>query len=178
MTLATKRYYESRAREYSDSTLDLDVRELYKPFIERLKTGAHILDAGCGSGRDTKFFLECGYHVTAIDASAEMVRLATEFTGQTCQVLSFQRMTFKEEFAGIWACASLLHVPKKEMRDVMIRFARSLRPSGVFYISLKEGDGESVSDDGRYFSFYTAESFREVIKQTPHVLELHFWKTS
>lgn len=170
-------FYETQAEEYCESTVHLDLHELYEPFLIELSPGAHILDAGCGSGRDTKAFLERGYRVTAIDASPELVRLATRFTGHPCQVLAFQEMEFREEFNGIWACASLLHIPKAEMKDVMTRFVRALKSDGVFYISLKEGEGERVAEDGRFFSYYTADSFRKLLAQFPALREIAFWKT-
>jgi SAM-dependent methyltransferase len=175
---ATVAFYDTKAHEYSESTISLDLQEIYKPFLQTLTPGAHILDAGCGSGRDTKFFLKNGYRVTSIDASPEMATLATQSAGQRCEALSFQEMPYKGEFDGIWACASLLHVPKGEMRDVLNRFARALKPSGVFYVSLKEGEGETLTDDGRFFRFYTADSFRGLVAKCPALQEISFWKTA
>lgn len=176
-SLSTIAFYDLRAHEYSESTSRLDLHELYEPFLKELPQGGHILDAGCGSGRDTKAFLSRGYRVTAMDASPQLARLATVFTGQHCEVLSFQEMQFREEFDGIWACASLLHVPRNEMRDVMRRFVRALEPCGVLYVSLKEGDGERIVKGGRFFSFYTIETFRELLGFFPGLVEIAFWKT-
>src|SRR5439155_961832 len=136
------------------------LNELYEPFLKELAPNAHILDAGCGSGRDSKAFLDHGFIVTAIDASPQMAHAASTLTNQPCKVLSFQEMDFREEFNGIWACASILHVPKAEMPDVMKRFVTGLKPGGIFYISLKEGEGERIAEDGRFFNYYSAESFR------------------
>lgn len=175
--VGTLAFYEKHAEEYAKSTAGLDLRELYEPFLKELPNGAHILDAGCGSGRDTKAFLERGYRVTAIDASPELARLATVFIGQRCKVLSFQKMNFREEFDGIWACASLLHISKHEMPDVMRRFIQALKVGGIFYISLKRGEGEQVAEDGRFFNYYTEESFRKLLADFPSLQEIAFWKT-
>lgn len=175
--LSTMDFYDTHAQEYSESTIHLDLHKLYEPFLKELGPGAHILDAGCGSGRDTKVFLDRGYRVTAIDASPELARLATIFTGHRCEALFFQEMKFQEDFDGIWACASLLHVPKREMGDVMLRFIQALKPGGIFYVSLKEGEGERIAEDGRFFSYYNAESFRELLAQFPVLREIAFWKT-
>jgi SAM-dependent methyltransferase len=148
--LGTTEYYDTHAKEYCESTVHLDLRDVYVPFLKQLAPGAHILDAGCGSGRDTKVFSERGFRVTAIDASAELARLAQSLTGRRCEVLRFQDMKFREEFDGIWACASLLHIPKGEMIDVLPRFIQALKPGGIFYISLKEGEGERIAEDGRF----------------------------
>ncbi len=175
--LTTIAFYDTNARQYSDSTVSLDLRQLYEPFLKELAPGAHILDAGAGSGRDTKAFLEQGYCVTAIDASSQLAQLATGFTGQRCEVLSFQEIEFREEFDGIWACASLLHVPKREMNDVLCRFIKALKPGGVFYMSIKEGEGERLAEDGRFFSSYTTNSFRELLANFSALREIAFWKT-
>lgn len=174
----TLSYYEKHAREYSESTVKLDLHELHDVFLKELPRGAHILDAGCGTGRDTKTFLKRGYLVTAIDGSPEMAKLATDFTGQHCETLCFQQMKFYEEFDGIWACASILHVPKREMPDIIERFIRALRVGGVFYISLKEGEGERTADDGRFFNYYTEDSFRKLLASFPALREIAFWKTA
>lgn len=170
-------FYDSHAQDYCGSTVRLDVRELYEPFIKELTPGGHILDAGCGSGRDSKAFVELGYRVTAIDASPQLARLASAYTGQRCEVLAFQNMQFRQEFNGIWACASLLHVPTRDMKSVLTRFIQALRPGGVLYISLKEGAGERVADDGRFFNYYTEDSFRKVLAEYPTLRETAFWKS-
>lgn len=175
--LHTLAFYEKHSQEYYKSTVDVDMRELYEPFLSELPSAGRILDAGCGSGRDTKAFLERGYRVVAIDASPKMTQLAAALTGQRCEVLRFQEMEFHEEFDGIWACASLLHVPKSQIPDVMRRFIRALKPGGIFYLSLKEGEGEQVAEDGRFFNYYTAESFRRLLTNFPVLRELAFWKT-
>lgn len=176
-TLSTLAFYDEHSHEYYKSTVDVDMDQLHDRFLRELKPGAHILDAGCGSGRDTKAFLERGYLVTAIDNSVKMAELATALTGHKCEVLSFQKMEFRETFDGIWACASLLHVSKSEMNDVMTRFVHALKPNGVFNISLKEGEGEKFAGDGRFFNYYTVESFRSLLSDFPNLREIAFWKT-
>lgn len=106
----TQAYYRDHAQAFFKRTAHENVEELYSRFLPLLPTGAHIFDAGCGSGRDTKAFAERGYQVTAMDASAEMAALAEEFSGQPVRVMRFQAVDYVEAFDGIWTCASLLHV--------------------------------------------------------------------
>jgi SAM-dependent methyltransferase len=175
--LDTLGYYNTHAADYCASTVHLDLQDLYEPFFAKLVPGACVLDAGCGSGRDTKAFLNMGYRVTAIDESREMARLATAYTELPCEILRFQDMDFRETFDGIWACASLLHIPKRQMNNVMVRFVRALKTCGIFYISLKEGEGERIAADGRLFNYYTVNSFRKILAQNQTLYETAFWKT-
>ena len=170
-------YYETHADEYCRFTAALDMSSVYARFLDELVPGAHIMDAGCGSGRDTKAFLQRGYVVTAFDGSPQMARIASAYTGQKCHALRFQEIQFPEKFDGVWACASLLHVPKCEMEDVLRRLVTALKPGGIMYICFIEGEGESISADGRLYNSYTAESLRTLFPVTPTVREIACWKS-
>ena len=74
-------YYNKNASSFAETTMDVDFHDTQKHFQKALPEQGYILDFGCGSGRDAKYFLEKGYQVTAIDGSAELCRLASEFTG-------------------------------------------------------------------------------------------------
>jgi len=175
--VASVDYYELHADDYAKSTFGLDMSSIYERFFANILPGAHIADAGCGSGRDTKLFLQRGYRVTAFDASAQMARVASIHTGQKCSVLRFQDVQFEQEFDAIWACASLLHVPKRDMRDVLRRFLTALKPGGVIYASFIEGEGERIAADGRLYNSYTAQSFRDLIGTIGSICELSWWKS-
>lgn len=173
---STLAFYRDNAKHFVDSTVCLDLRNLYRPFLSRLNPGAHILDAGCGSGRDGAAFVARGYQVTAVDASSAMVSAARE-RGLKAQVLRFQRMTWCAEFDGIWACASLLHVPHRQIPGVLERFAHALKPGGILYISLKEGEGEGIAKDGRFFSYFRQREFERVLQDSGNFALLDSWLT-
>lgn len=175
---ARKDYYEAHAAEYFSATVGLDMSSVYERFLEKLASGAHIVDAGCGSGRDTKSFLQKGYVVTAFDSSPEMARVASAYTEQQCRVLRFQEMEFQNEFDAVWACASLLHVAKSEMEDVLRRFVAALKPGGIMYASFIDGEGERISEDGRFYNCYTERSFRTLTAQIATIHEVEFWKSA
>jgi SAM-dependent methyltransferase len=177
VSATTINYYDVHAKEYCVLTRHADLTDAYDRFLIALPPGAHILDAGCGSGRDTKVFLDRGYKVTAIDASSQLARLAAAYTNHPCEVLCFQDMVFHETFDGIWACASLLHTPKNEMRDVIPRFVQALKPGGLLYVSVKEGEGERIADDGRFFSDYSRASFEGLLEHFPTLNEIAFWQS-
>jgi SAM-dependent methyltransferase len=144
-------YYQQNAQRFYDDTVNVDMSALYEPFLAHLKPGARILDAGCGSGRDTRVFSDLGFEVEAFDASAELAERARQLTGRQVEVMRFQEMTAVEKYDGIWCCASLLHVPEKALPEVMALLARALKPGGVWYLSFKYGQGEREKD-GRVFT--------------------------
>lgn len=149
-------YYDLNADRFAADTGGIDMSALYERFLGRVEAGGRILDAGCGVGRDALAFTERGYSVVAFDASAEMVRLASERTAGRTEVLQmrFDDAAWLEEFDGVWACASLLHVPATDLPTVIRRLRAALRPSGVIYMSFKHGSGERVVG-GRRFTDYT-----------------------
>jgi 2-polyprenyl-3-methyl-5-hydroxy-6-metoxy-1,4-benzoquinol methylase len=174
---APANFYELHADEYASSTLGVDMSNVYERFFAEIPLAAHIADAGCGSGRDTKVFLQKGYGVTAFDGSPQMARVASLHTSQKCIVLRFQDIQFEQEFDAIWACASLLHVPKREMGDVLHRLITALKPGGILYASFIEGEGERVGPDGRLYNSYTQDSFRALLARVDRISQVTSWKS-
>ena len=150
---STLDYYNRNAESYAEQTQGADVTDLYVDFEECLNPGARILDLGCGSGRDSRYFAKKGYNVTPVDGSPEMCRVAAEYTGLPVRCLRFADLDYYDEFDGIWACASLLHVPQNKLPTVMEKVERALKPDGVLYASFKYGEGEKKVGE-RHFSYY------------------------
>ena len=159
-------YYNTNAADFFTSTVNADMSAQYKVFEKYLHPGASVLDCGCGSGRDTKYFLEKGYKVTAIDGSEELCKKASELTGINVRNLYFQNLDYVNEFDGVWACASLLHVDIKELPDVLLKLCRSLKEGGILYVSFKYGDF-SGERNGRMFTDLSDESFGRMIEDIP-----------
>ncbi len=172
----TLKYYQDNAQTFFDGTVNVDMSSLYEAFTRHLAPGARVLDAGCGSGRDAKAFQEMGYQVEAFDASPAMVELAREHTGLPVKVMSFEDVDWKEEFDGIWCCASLLHVPAVELPGVMRRLADALKPGGVWYVSFKYGDGEREVD-GRRFTDMDEVRLQGTLKALAFINIESVWKT-
>jgi len=170
------KYYDTNTQEFFDNTFDVDMTLIYSRFERYLNKEAKILDAGCGSGRDTKYFLSKGYDVAAIDASKEMVKCASDFTGIQVQQLLFQDIPYQNEFDGIWSCASLLHVPKQEIYSVFDKFIKALKIGGIWYMSFKYGEGERTKDN-RLFNDYTNESLSEILNQYKQLQIIELWLT-
>ena len=162
MTYDTIAYYNENAVAFVEGTLDADMSYVRDLFLRYVKAGGRILDAGCGSGRDSLAFMDAGYEVDAFDASEEICRLAAERLGFQVACKRFEDLDGEEEYDGIWCCASLLHVQADDLLDVMNRLRKLLKPEGVIYISFKKGDIERVKN-GRFFHDMTAEACEKLL---------------
>ena len=160
--LKTAFYYEDHAKEYAELTVKADMSPAYDRFLAYLPAGAAILDAGCGSGRDSLCFMKKGYDVTMLDASEGMCNCAEELTGRKALCMGFHEIEFADRFDGIWACASLLHVSEKELENVLAIFHRALKRDGVLYASWKYGEAERM-DGRRFYCDMTEEKLRRVL---------------
>ena len=158
----TQSYYDSHAKEYAELTVKADMSPAYDRFLAYLPAGAAILDAGCGSGRDSLCFMKKGYDVTMLDASEGMCNCAEELTGQKALCMGFHEIEFADRFNGIWACASLLHVSEKELENVLAIFHRALKRDGVLYASWKYGEVERW-DGERFYCDMTEEKLRRML---------------
>ena len=156
-------YYDENAEEFCRNTFDADMSFCRDKFLKYLKPDAAILDAGCGSGRDGVAFNQLGYHVTAMDASPKICREAEKVLGQKVICKTFEELDDENVYDGIWACASLLHVPKERMGEVLHRLKRALKDGGILYASFKYGEEEKVVN-GRLFSNYDEQSLRALME--------------
>lgn len=173
----TLNYYDNHAEEFYKSTVDVEFTTTQKQFLSKLKKGSYILDFGCGSGRDTKYFLEHGYNVEAIDGSIELCRLASEYTGIKVKNMFFQELEEVKKYDGIWACSSILHLPINELADVMRKMVVALKDNGIIYTSFKYGTfvGER---NGRFFTDMTEEAFAEFLGGIDDLKIEEQWVTS
>lgn len=161
----TIKFYNTNAKTFFDATLHTDISSLYKPFLEYLNPGANILDLGCGSGRDSKYFIEQGYQVVAVDGSEELCKLASEYIGQPVVCKLFSEIDYQDQFDGIWACSSLLHVPIDELPHIFNKLYTALKHNGYLYPSFKYGEFEGKRNE-RYFTDLTEDAFNKIINKT------------
>jgi SAM-dependent methyltransferase len=171
---STVAYYNINAYDYFCASVKADMSDLYQQFLEFVPHDGMILDAGCGSGRDTKYFLSIGYQVIAIDASKEMVKLSTEYTKHQTRLMNFYSLNFQNDFDGIWAVSSLVHIPKKNIDYIINGLANALKIGGILCISFREGLVEK-NEDGRFFSDYTQETFSSLINNHPRLEIERLW---
>ena len=155
---STDLYYSNNYQQFYDSTINVDVTNLYEHFFKYIPANAHILDFGCGSGRDAKAFIDKGFIVDAIDGSEELCRLASSFAGIEVKCMDFLDLQSTDEYDAIWACASILHVEKEKLPTVLCKMRDALHEKGIMYISFKYGDFEGERN-GRYYVDMTSERF-------------------
>jgi SAM-dependent methyltransferase len=157
----TLHFYSIQADNFADRTLSIDLSIHYKYFSKHVPSG-HILDLGCGTGRDSKSFLERGYSVTAMDGAPEMIARTIKETDGRCNAYLtalYDELSFRDQFDAVWAMASLVHVGDEDIFRVLSRIKDALKEGGIGYISVKEGTGSAIDNDGRFFNFYNLEKF-------------------
>lgn len=165
-TEKTLAYYNEKAADFVAGTVDVEFSKMQNDFLSFIKPGGSILDLGCGSGRDSKMFIENGYKVTAVDGSSELAKKASDYIGQDVICSTFQDFVPEKNYDGIWACASLLHLAPEDIKTVMNRLKDYLNKDGVFYVSFKYGDF-SGERNGRFFTDYTEDRFNKLLKEIP-----------
>lgn len=173
----TIKYYNENAKQFVETTANVEFHHMQNRFLEKLQKGAYILDFGCGSGRDTKYFIEQGYCVDAIDGSEELCRLASEFTGVDVKHMYFQELSEMERYDGIWACSSILHLHLNALKGVIKKMASAVKSNGIIYTSFKYGTF-SGERNGRYFTDMTEETFDKLLQEIPELGVEEEWITS
>ena len=179
---STLNYYDENAVEFACQTVSIDMHDLYELFINQLplKDTQCILDVGCGSGRDANYFAEQGYDVTAIDASAELIQwaqrhhMSSKIDWHHLDFSGIEKQPWKNKFTGIWACASLLHVPFLELPFIINSLLDTLTDYGVMYVSFKYGKGERV-DEERFFCDMNESRWTTIVAKIPQVIEYKIW---
>lgn len=170
----TIEYYNRNAADYSADTIGVDFSATQEKFLGYLPSNAKILDFGCGSGRDTKYFLDKGFAVDAIDGSEELCRLASAHTGIAVRCMNFNALAAVAEYDGIWACASILHLPWNELTTVLRKMSGALKEGGIIYTSFKYGEF-SGERNGRFFINLTENRLAELLASVPELQCKESW---
>ena len=170
-TQKTIEYYNKNAEKYYDDTVNADMSYFRNKFLSYVKPGGIILDLGCGTGRDSKAFLDLGYKVVAMDGASELCKMATKLIGQEVICSTFEEFEPKEKYDGIWACASLLHIDKNSIKEVVKKLLPYMNDNCIIYMSYKYGDHDGERND-RYFVDLTEESVSELFKELKNLTKV------
>jgi SAM-dependent methyltransferase len=164
---ASTRWYDENPEVYADGADDIDMSALLDAFTSRIKPGGRILDYGCGSGRDLQSFLSMGYDAHGIDGSRSLIDICRARLNEPHRLRHLRFEDFSdppESWDGIWALASLLHLPRSSLGPHLRHLATTLRPRGTLLASLKSGASEIIDARGRPMSFIGADDARKILK--------------
>lgn len=173
----TINYYDTNAKDFVEGTLNVDFKATQDKFINKLPAKGYILDFGCGSGRDTKYFLAKDFNVDAIDGSIELCKIASEYTNIKVRHMYFNELSIVNKYDGIWACSSILHLSLDDLVDVFKRMSKALKDEGIIYTSFKYGNF-SGERNGRYFTDMTEDSFANLIINVENLKVEEQWITA
>ena len=157
---ATMRFYAEHAEAYAQHATTPNGAQL-DGFLAQVPAAGKVLELGCGNGRDAARMLELGFDVEATDGTAELAAEAERRIGRKVRVLRFEHLDAIALYDGIWASASLLHVPAQTLTDILARIRKALRSGGIFTASFKAGSGEGRDDLGRYYNYPSVERLLE-----------------
>lgn len=161
----TRQYYELYADEYFNATHDVQLTHLWDAITRELPPQALILDLGCGSGRDLRYFSQKNFRVVGLDYSYGLLKLAKDFSHQPVVLGDISRLPFEESvFNAVWSVGSLLHIPRSELPSVLSQIHKSLKPNGQFLASIKKGEGDIVDTLGRRNVFYQRHEWAHLME--------------
>lgn len=163
------KYYEENHEAFIERTLHIDMEEQYKLFCNRLNPGSTILDIGCGSGRDLKYFRSVGYQPLGLEPSSKLAEHARQYSKCEIMETTIQDFESQNQFDGVWASASLLHLSPGELMQALEKISSFMHAGSVFYCSFKYGD-EELMREGRYYNDLTLESFSSLKPDTLEVI--------
>ncbi len=156
----TKKYYETHASDYFLATHAIKLQPLWEKLSEKLNPDALILDLGCGSGRDVRYFAGQGYQVIGLDYASGLLKLAKTFAQQPLVLADFIASPFRDNtFDAGWAIGSLLHLPRQLISAALTEIHRILKPGSILLTSIKKGSGEKTELDGRHCLFYQPDEW-------------------
>lgn len=158
----TTSFYADNAETYATRDRKPPTKRL-DAFLAALPEKACILELGCGGGQDCAYMLSKGFDVTPTDGSAELARQAEKLIGRPVTVMRFEELSANEEFDGVWAEASLLHVPRADLAGVLALIHNALKQDGIFHASFKAGTAEGHDDFGRYYNYPSREWLEEML---------------
>ena len=170
-------YYNSNADAYFESTVGADMAALRERFLKLVQPSGRIIDVGAGSGRDLKYFLDAGFDAEGIDLSCELCKKAEAYSGAKVMCADVCEWQPDKKYDGVWANASLLHLPASEIENFVLRLPLILKNGGVAFISMKSGIADGYDDKGRFFTNFTEEMMHGILEKSDSLELVDCWRT-
>lgn len=179
ITQRTLQHYEHNAEQFFAGTIDHDVSQNIAALLEAIEGAApyHILDLGCGPGRDLKTFTQLGHHAIGVDGSARFVEMAQAFSGCMAWRQDFVELDLPPAmFDGVFANASLFHVPSAALPKVLSDLHAALKPGGILFSSNPRGDNREGWNGPRYGSYYDYETWEKYLVAAGFAPVRHYYR--
>ena len=168
---ATRRFYQSHSREYADATIERALAHVLRDFCRRISSDGQVLDLGCGAGHDLSSIAGTGRVAIGLDYAEPIARIARSISTCPVVVADMRAIPFRDlAFDGVWASASLLHLPRRDLPTALSEIRRILRPNGRFFASVKAGSGEMHDKEGRFFALYDQDGWRRSLQEAGFVI--------
>lgn len=161
-------YFNEKAEKQFHDAFTITARDNQDRFLSYLEPGSLILDFGCGSGRDSAYFMEKGYRVVPSDGSEGMCRLASEYLKMPVKCMEFNELDEENAYDGIFASASVMHLEYEKLLEVFPKMIRALKDNGILYVSFKYGTQDGYLGK-RYYTYMTEERFADMISLFPQL---------
>lgn len=175
----TLSHYNRHAERFWEGTRDHDVSQNRDALLRELRgvPPFRILDFGCGPGRDLKFFRELGHEAVGLEGAERFVELAREYSGCEVWRQDFLKLDLPQEyFDGVFANASLFHLPSQELPRVLKELWATLKSGGVLFSSNPRGDNEEGWNGERYGAYYDWERWRELVTTAGFSEITHYYR--
>ncbi len=172
-------HYDRTAKPYWEGTRDHDVSQNYAALLEAIESEPPfcIVDLGCGPGRDLRYFKSMGHEAVGLDGSKELVAMARHYSG--CEVLHQEFLALElpeNRFDGVFANASLFHVPSQELPRVLRELHAALKPHGVLFCSNPRGNNEEGLSGDRYNCFFDFDTWRDYVTAASFIKVKHYYR--
>ena len=179
ITQLTLQHYERNAEQFFAGTIDHDVSQNIAALLEAIEGPApyRLLDLGCGPGRDLKTFRALGHDAVGVDGSARFVEMARQYSGCDAWQQDFVRLDLPAaQFDGIYANASLFHVPSAALPQVLLDLHAALKPRGVLFSSNPRGDNHEGWNGPRYGSYYDYDTWERYLLAAGFIAVQHYYR--
>jgi SAM-dependent methyltransferase len=172
-------HYSERAESFWQGTRDHDVSQNILSLLQHIQAPPpfSLLDFGCGPGRDLKKISDLGHRVIGLDGVTRFAQMARDYSG--CEVWEQDFLALdlpQHSFDGIYANASLFHVPTQELPRILLQLHASLKPQGVLFSSNPRGSNTEGWHDGRYGVYHDLDGWRQYLTTAGFVELNHYYR--